>query len=131
MENASKALIIAGAILISVLIITLGVMVYQNVSGIVKENTDMSQFEITSFNEKFSGFFGNNQRGSNVNSLINTVRVHNNSQDDESKKISIKLDGKECDNTTKAATGKTYKVEATEYTTAGLISTITITTNTK
>ncbi len=32
MENASKALIIAGAILISILIVGLGVIIYNNVS---------------------------------------------------------------------------------------------------
>lgn len=35
MENASKALIIAGAILLSVLIISLGIMVYNNAKNTV------------------------------------------------------------------------------------------------
>ena len=34
MENASKALIIAGAILLAILIISLGIMIYQQASSI-------------------------------------------------------------------------------------------------
>ena len=41
MENASKALIIAGAILLSILIISLGIMVFQNAKSTVG-SADMS-----------------------------------------------------------------------------------------
>ena len=39
MENASKALIIAGAILISILIVGLGVIIYQNVDNLESFST--------------------------------------------------------------------------------------------
>ena len=38
MENASKALIIAGAVLISILLISLGVMIYRNGADIANGN---------------------------------------------------------------------------------------------
>ena len=38
MENASKALIIAGAILLAILIISLGIMIYNQASGVVNNN---------------------------------------------------------------------------------------------
>ena len=38
MENASKALIIAGAILLAILIISLGIVIYNQAAGVV--NTD-------------------------------------------------------------------------------------------
>ena len=52
MENASKALIIAGAILLAILIISLGIMIYNQASGVVNNNA-MSEVEIQSFNQKF------------------------------------------------------------------------------
>ena len=41
MENASKALIMAGAVLLALLIISLGVMIYNNYSKTVAENSDL------------------------------------------------------------------------------------------
>ena len=38
MENASKALIIAGAILLAILIISLGIMIFRQASGVVDSN---------------------------------------------------------------------------------------------
>ena len=51
MENASKALIIAGAILLAILIISLGIMIYNQASGVVNNNS-MSQVDISSFNQQ-------------------------------------------------------------------------------
>ena len=45
MENASKALIIAGAILLSILLITLGIMIFGQAQDTVN-NSGMSQAEI-------------------------------------------------------------------------------------
>ena len=42
MENASKALIIAGAILLSIAIIGVGMYVFQNVQETIKDGADMS-----------------------------------------------------------------------------------------
>ena len=72
MENASKALIIAGAILISILIVGLGVIIYNNVSGIASGGTLDAQ-EISAHNSPFTGYFGDYVSGSNVRALINYV----------------------------------------------------------
>ena len=45
MENASKALIIAGAILLAIVIISLGLIVVNNVRN-VTDNTNLSEQEI-------------------------------------------------------------------------------------
>jgi len=42
MENASKALIIAGAILISILLITLGIAMFRSSEGTTDEATEVS-----------------------------------------------------------------------------------------
>lgn len=68
MENASKALIIAGSILLAILIIAMGVMIFNN----AKNAADTSTFdtaEINMFNQKFERY-NNNQLGSQVKSLI-------------------------------------------------------------
>ena len=132
MENASKALIIAGAILLAILIISLGIMIYNQASGVVNNNA-MTEVEVTSFNQKFEQYLGDQVRGANVNSLVNAVNANNTSVDDSSKQVG--LTGATATsanaNTYKKdfATGKTYKVEVEAYTTGGLISKIKITEN--
>ena len=53
MENATKALLIAAAILIAIVVITLGVFVLGKGSTLVKDNSDMSDVEISTYNSKF------------------------------------------------------------------------------
>lgn len=72
MENASKALIIAGAILLAIVIISLGLVVVNNVRN-VTDNTNLSEQEIQSFNAKFIAYEGENVSASRVNSLIQQV----------------------------------------------------------
>ena len=136
MENASKALIIAGAILLAILIISLGIMIYNQASGVVNNNA-MTEVEVTSFNQKFEQYFGDKVRGANVNSLVSAVNTNNMSTDDETKQVTLKGDADiikdasaEGGNYNKAAkTGSTYTVKATGHTEGGLISEITITEN--
>ncbi len=114
MENASKALIIAGAILISIVLITFGVIILNQGSEVIN-NSSLSETEVTTFNAKFTPFEGKNVRGSKVNSLLNTVLQNNLSQDDEGKKVEVTgaiilaKDAKTIG--TKADSGKTYIVE--------------------
>ena len=76
MENASKALIIAGAILVSILIVGLGVIIYNNVSGIAS-GTNLDSQEITAHNSPFEGYFGDYVSGSNVKALLTQVQANN------------------------------------------------------
>ncbi len=128
MENASKALLIAAAILIAIVLITFGVIVLGQGSEIIN-NTSMSETEVTTFNAKFTAFAGKNVRGSKVNSLLNTVVQSNLAQDDPGKKVSV--DGKVTISTDatevkdKVDTGENYSVSIT-YKKNGLIEKITI-----
>lgn len=72
MENATKALLIAAAVLIAILIISLGIVVYNRASETVS-SVDMSGQEIQAFNEKFLKYNGNNKRGTEVNALLKAV----------------------------------------------------------
>ena len=137
MENASKALIIAGAILIAIVLITFGVIILGQSSEIIN-NSSMSETEVAAFNAKFTAFEGTKVRGSKVNSLLQTVLQHNLSQDDAGKKVKITnmKDAPSLEATattlpaTKADTGATYKVECVYNTTgSGLINEIKLTKN--
>ena len=88
MENASKALIIAGAILISILIISFGVIILGQGSDVIN-NANMSDTEITAFNGKFEAYEGTSVRGSNVKQLMRTVAAHNRTQDGADKRVQV------------------------------------------
>lgn len=121
MENASKALIIAGAILLAILLISLGIMIFNQAQDTVN-NSGMTQAEITAFNNKFLKYEGE-QKASVVKSLINeaisekshTVTV----------KVGEKNQEKKTDTTSSVDTSATYDV-VLSYSN-GLVSTITCT----
>lgn len=70
MENASKALIIAGAILLSILIIAIGMYIYTSAQANVNNSlTNMETSEIEGFNSTFSSYEGV-QTGSSCKALI-------------------------------------------------------------
>lgn len=79
MENASKALIIAGAILLAILIISLGIMILGKAQDTIN-GSGMTQAEVQAFNEKFTKYEGK-QRGSSVRSLIQEVISNNGTQE--------------------------------------------------
>ena len=68
MENASKALIIAGAILLSILIIALGIFVFNAAKGAVKTD-QLDATEKATFNDPISQYEGSVQ-GSSVKALL-------------------------------------------------------------
>ncbi len=88
MENASKALIIAGAILLAILIISLGILIYNQASGVVNNNA-MSEVETQNFNQKFTQYEGNSVRGTTVRALYQAVLSNNISQDDDDRRVEI------------------------------------------
>ena len=81
MENASKALIIAGAILLAILIISLGILIFSQAQDTVG-SVNLSEQEIIAFNNKFITYQGDNKRGTEVNALIQAVRTNNQSAHD-------------------------------------------------
>ena len=87
MENASKALIIAGAILLSIAIIGVGMFVYNSVSETITDSADMSDQEISTYNQDFIVYEGV-KTGSQVKQLCRNIRQHNiSNQTDPSKQI--------------------------------------------
>lgn len=76
MENASKALIIAGAVLISILIIGLAVFLYNQAAGTVNRANLNSQ-EAQAHNQQFEAYFGDKVSASDVKQLMSLVRTNN------------------------------------------------------
>lgn len=88
MENASKALIIAGAILLSILIIGLGMMIFQKAQGAM-EGAGLDTEKVNAYNSKFEDYAGTCS-GTNARALCDLVRSHNNANvDDPSRQIKL------------------------------------------
>ena len=78
MENASKALIIAGAILISILLITVGIMIFNSSSGLFNTaKSSMSDQEKNMFNQKFTMYEGTKATAAEVKELIRAINSNN------------------------------------------------------
>ena len=126
MENASKALIIAGAILLSILIIGLGMFIYQQASGAMG-NANLDPQKIQAYNSEFTTYEGT-KSGTQVRALLDVVRNHNLANtDDPSLNVRVIKNGTAvgettaCDTVIEAGTindikkdikaGKTYTVD--------------------
>ena len=81
MENASKALIIAGAILLSILIIGLGMFIYQQAAGAMG-GANLDPQKVSAYNSEFENYEGT-RSGTQVRALLDAVRAHNNANTDD------------------------------------------------
>ena len=82
MENASKALIIAGAILISILLISVGIIVMNAINDPISQAGSSAESQATEiFNSKFTAYMGKDQDYSAVKSLFTTITSVNASSD--------------------------------------------------
>ena len=142
MENASKALIIAGAILLAILIIGLGIFIYRQAANTVSD-TGMDQLAIQQFNAQFTQYDSKTVSGVSARALYDTV-VNNNNTDTEKRFVSLNLVAKTADVTKNIVLADTdaskvdgsksdikasakYKVKIEPDTKTGLTNKITIT----
>ena len=87
MENASKALVIAGAILICIMIVAVGMYVYKNSGASIEDSmSSISTQEIETFNAKYTMYEGE-QTGSNVKSLVGILISNAKTNVDENARI--------------------------------------------
>lgn len=76
MENASKALIIAGSIIVSLVIVSLGILIYRktqtatDVSGVI-------QSQVEGYNEQYENLFGTYVGAANVKALLQKIKTNN------------------------------------------------------
>lgn len=78
MENASKALLIAGGVLISLLIMGLLVYMFANIGGYFNTEEEIEKTEqLVAFNNQFESYNRNLLRGTDVVSMINKALDNN------------------------------------------------------
>ena len=85
MENASKALIIAGAILLSILIIALGIYVF-NMAKNASSTSSLDELEVSQFNQAFTNYRGK-QLGSGVVDLLDKVVANASANKDSDERL--------------------------------------------
>lgn len=140
MENATKALLIAAAVLIAILLISLGVGVF-NTASEQMSGADLTEYEMQQFNDKFVNYEGTSKTGSEVNALLETVFTHNMAQEDASTRVGITFSGttgkptgwtdvattnKPTASYKKVSTGNSFEVSLSYNTKTGLVNKITI-----
>lgn len=78
MENATKALIIAGAVLISILLISVGIMVFNAANDPINQAQNSSEQQaVQMFNESFTSYLGQEITGQQAKSLLSTIIASN------------------------------------------------------
>lgn len=78
MENASKALIMAGSVLIALMIIGALLLMFNSLSSYQDTNTQtVREAQIVEFNNQYETFNRNDVRGSDLYSLLNRVVDYN------------------------------------------------------
>lgn len=125
MENASKALIIAGAILIAILLISVAILVINSTGNLTdRVGSQMDQMAKDTFNGQFTPYEGGNKSANQIRTLKSAVLTSNSSNLDlEPIKINGK-DANECDTSKLSNTAK-FSVKL-EYNN-GIVSNIEIT----
>ena len=92
MENASKALIIAGAILISILLISVGIIVMNAINDPISQAGSSAESQaIEIFNSKFTAYIGSDLDYNAVKSLFTTVTSVNGSADVQADQTNRKI----------------------------------------
>lgn len=135
MENASKALIIAGSVILAVLIIVLGFYFFNIGSGSGK-NINMSEYEIQAFNSKFLNYEGE-VSGIQAKNLCDLIESHNAAYTNEpTKQVAVAEIAQDAAATDSSKIGQgrsrksyireglTYKVTIGYDTSTGLVSNI-------
>ena len=126
MENASKALIIAGAILIAILLISVGLVVFNSTKGVTDQAGELGRTMTAEvFNSQFTQYFGDRVRGSTVRELINRINSYNASHTDLNDNINVTYSPADLS----IQNNETYKVSSSSeggYNESGYIRNITI-----
>jgi len=123
MENASKALIIAGAILLSILIISLGIMVYNNSKNTVG-SANLSKQEISTFNSQWESYQGTNKTASEVQTMISAVIANNAAERQSGTGREVNVNGRPVTSVSTLNTQRTYSITPEYDPDTGLITNI-------
>lgn len=129
MENASKALLIAAAVLIVILLIAFGMRILNSTGDTSGQAEDLSSSQqMQTFNAQFTGYLGSNRSGSMLRNLL--VAVNNSNKRNTQHQVSVSGTDVTGSGTSHAtgtdfADNKTYELKAT-YDTTGYITAISV-----
>ena len=116
MENVSKALLIAAGVLIGLIVLTMLVVMYRQVTSYYTAKEKARTFEqLQEFNAQYTPYNRKNVRGTELISLINKI-INFNEQEDE---IGIEIEIRFSDNLAKA---QTFYYNPTEFPDVKLIN---------
>lgn len=111
MENASKAILIAGSVLLVMAVIGIGMVIYSQTSGTIDNmGTEIDSFAVSAHNNKFTNYVGN-VTGTQVLECIQKALTTNSNADLDAKfkPVVVKLSGSEVVN----ASTTSYKAPST------------------
>lgn len=134
MENISKALIIAGGVLLGMIIVSLFMVMFTRMSNMQLEQDEMIKVEqLAAFNAEYEAYNKKAMYGVDVITLINKAKRNNEKHNGNSSyKITITLDGSEItSSSTLIEEDKEtyiYKCTGIEYNSLGRVSKIIIVT---
>ena len=99
MENISKALLIAGGILIAIVVLSMFLVMYNNVANISEAKEEKEKKEqLAAFNAQYEAYDKQIMYGVDVITLCNKIRNNNiKANNDDSKKIQFFVEGKRID----------------------------------
>lgn len=132
MENASKALMIAGGVLIALIILAMFLAMFNSMSNIQKEQEEQTKIEqIAAFNSEFEAYNKKVMYGTDVITLINKVAENNKKYSmNNDYKIIVILDGVVVNNSSHLvgtnAERTVFTCKKTEYNSLGRICKIEI-----
>ena len=116
MENASKALIIAGAILLSILIIAIGMYIYTSSHNSISEaGSQINEQEKTSFNQQWNTYEGK-QGGNNVKAMLQKLIANcNTNAEEDFRLVNVQLGDPDADVYKGIGSDATNKLTETRY----------------
>lgn len=121
MENATKALLIAAAVLIVIVLIAIGMKIVDSSSGATDQvDSSIITTETSTFNNKFLAYVGTNKTRAQVLSLLN-VAIANNSTN---KGHQVTVNGEDPKTLVNDLAERTYTVSIDEYDSNGYITKI-------
>ena len=92
MENAAKALLIASGVLVGIIIISMIMFSYRQISDYYNSKDQAKEFEtLSAFNEQYIPYNRDNVRGSDIVSLTNKIIDFNTLKEEEPITIEIKI----------------------------------------
>ena len=90
MENASKALVIAAGILLTLLIVSLAIYVYTSISNVSKREAEiLTAEELSEFNMQFESFNKSSMYGTDIITVINKAIANNKKHPNQTIEITL------------------------------------------